>query len=68
MQGIGAGFVPHNLHLETIDAVVQVSEADAFAYAVRAAREEGILVGPSSGAALAGVAQVLHEIPDRGSC
>ncbi len=66
LQGIGAGFVPHNLHLETIDAVVQVSEADAFAYAVRAAREEGILVGPSSGAALAGVAQVLHEIPDRG--
>jgi cysteine synthase len=64
LQGIGAGFVPRNLHLDTIDGVVQVSEEDAFAYAVRVAREEGIFVGPSSGAALAAVAAKLPEIPD----
>jgi cysteine synthase A len=38
LQGIGAGFVPKNLHLDTIDRVVKVSEEDAFAYAVRVAR------------------------------
>ena len=64
LQGIGAGFVPRNLHLDTIDGVIAVSEEDAFAYAVRVAREEGIFVGPSSGAALAAVAQKLPEIPD----
>jgi len=64
LQGIGAGFVPRNLHLDTIDGVIQVSEQDAFAYAVRVAREEGIFVGPSSGAALAAVATKLPEIPD----
>lgn len=64
LQGIGAGFVPHNLHLDTIDGVIQVSEEDAFAYAVRVAREEGIFVGPSSGAALAAVAKKLPEIAD----
>jgi Pyridoxal-phosphate dependent enzyme len=64
LQGIGAGLVPHNLHLDTIDGVIPVSEEDAFAYAVRVAREEGIFVGPSSGAALAAVAHKLPEIPD----
>ena len=64
LQGIGAGFVPRNLHLDTIDGVIQVSEEDAFAYAVRVAREEGIFVGPSSGAALAAVAKKLPEIQD----
>ena len=64
LQGIGAGFVPHNLHLDVIDGVITVSEEDAFAYAVRVAREEGIFVGPSSGAALAAVAQKLPDIPD----
>jgi cysteine synthase len=64
LQGIGAGFVPQNLHLDTIDGVIQVSEEDAFAYAVRVAREEGIFVGPSSGAALAAVAKKLPEIAD----
>jgi cysteine synthase A len=64
LQGIGAGFVPDNLHLDVIDGVIRVSEEDAFAYAVRVAREEGIFVGPSSGAALAGVAQALPDIPD----
>jgi cysteine synthase A len=64
LQGIGAGFVPANLHLATIDGVIQVSEEDAYAYAVRVAREEGIFVGPSSGAALAAVAKKLPDIPD----
>jgi cysteine synthase len=64
LQGIGAGFVPHNLHLDAIDGVIEVTEEDAFAYTVRSAREEGIFVGPSSGAALAAVAKKLPEIPD----
>jgi len=64
LQGIGAGFVPANLHRETLDGVIQVAEEDAYAYAVRAAREEGIFVGPSSGASLAAVAQKLADIPD----
>ena len=64
LQGIGAGFLPHNLHLDTLDGVIQVSEQDAFSYAVRAARDEGLFVGPSSGAALAAVANKRPEIPD----
>jgi len=64
LQGIGAGFIPANLHTDTLDGVIQVSEEDAYAYAVRAAREEGIFVGPSSGASLAAVAQKLPEIAD----
>jgi cysteine synthase A len=64
LQGIGAGFVPANLHVDTLDGVIQVSEEDAYAYAVRCAREEGIFVGPSSGAALAAVAQKLPDVPD----
>jgi cysteine synthase A len=64
IQGIGAGFVPANLHRDTIDGAIQVTEEDAFAFAVRAAREEGIFVGPSSGASLAAVAQKSPELPD----
>jgi cysteine synthase A len=64
LQGIGAGFVPANLHTDTLDGVIQVTEEDAYAYTLRAAHEEGIFVGPSSGAALAAVAQKLADIPD----
>lgn len=64
LQGIGAGFVPENLHTATLDGTIQVSEEDAYAYAVRSAREEAIFVGPSSGASLAAVAQKLDDIPD----
>ena len=67
LQGIGAGFVPAILHTDTLDGVIGVDEEDAFAFAVRAAREEGILVGLSSGAALAAVAQRLDEVPDGGT-
>jgi len=62
IQGIGAGFVPANLHREVLDGVIQIAEEDAFAYARRAAREEGIFVGISSGASLAAVAQKLPDI------
>jgi cysteine synthase A len=63
LQGIGAGIVPANFHPDVVDGYIQVTEEDAFAFAQRAAREEGIFVGPSSGAALAAVAQKLREIP-----
>jgi len=63
IQGIGAGFVPANLHCEVLDGVILVPEEDAFAYAARAAKEEGIFVGISSGASLAAVASKLPEIP-----
>ncbi len=52
IQGIGAGFIPRNLNLDIVDDVVTVSNDDAFAWARRAAREEGIACGISSGAAL----------------
>jgi cysteine synthase len=62
IQGIGAGFIPANLHKEVLDGVVLVEEKDAFEYARRAAREEGLFIGISSGAALAAVAQKLPEL------
>lgn len=63
LQGIGAGIVPTNFHRATVDRIVQVTEEDAFSMAVRSAKEEGIFIGPSSGAALAAVAQCLPTIP-----
>jgi cysteine synthase A len=64
LQGIGAGIIPGNFHASAVDGYIQVTEEDAFSYAVRAAKEEGILVGPSSGAALAAVAKKLPDIPN----
>ncbi len=64
IQGIGAGFVPRNLHTEILDGVILVDPADAKEYARRAAREEGMLVGISSGASLAAIAQKLKEVPE----
>ncbi|MEA3387665.1 cysteine synthase A [Sphingobium sp. CCH11-B1] len=63
IQGIGAGFVPANLHTQLLDGVIQVDPADAKDYARRAAREEGMLVGISSGATLAAIAQKLKDLP-----
>jgi cysteine synthase A len=63
IQGIGAGFVPKNLNTELLDGVIQVDPADAKEMARRSASEEGILVGISSGASLAAVAQKLAEVP-----
>jgi cysteine synthase A len=63
IQGIGAGFIPANLHTQLLDGVIQVDPADAKAFARRAATEEGMLVGISSGATLAAIAQKLRELP-----
>ena len=62
IQGIGAGFIPKNLHTELIDGVIQVDAEAAREMARRAAREEGMLVGVSSGATLAAIAQKLPEL------
>jgi cysteine synthase len=63
IQGIGAGFVPANLHTDILDGVILVSKEDAFEYAKRAALEEGIFQGISSGATMAALAKKLPEIP-----
>ncbi len=62
IQGIGAGFIPKNLKTELLDGVIQVDAEPAREYARRSAREEGLLVGISSGATLAAIAQKLPEI------
>lgn len=63
IQGIGAGFIPKNLKTELLDGVIQVDAEPAREYARRSAREEGLLVGISSGATLSAIAQKLPEIP-----
>ena len=63
IQGIGAGFVPTNLHTALLDGVIQVDAEAAREMARRCAREEGMLVGISSGATLAAIAQKLPELP-----
>jgi cysteine synthase len=63
IQGIGAGFIPANLHTKLLDGVIQVDPADAKSMARRAATEEGMLVGISSGATLAAIAQKLPDLP-----
>ena len=62
IQGVGAGFIPENLHLQAIDGALQVEAEDAKEMARRCAREEGLLVGLSSGATLAAIAQKLPEL------
>ena len=64
IQGLGAGFVPSVLNTEILDGVITVANEDAFKYAVRCVKEEGIFIGISSGASLAAVSQKLQEIPD----
>jgi cysteine synthase A len=63
IQGIGAGFVPANLHTASIDGVIQIGAEEAREYARRSARTEGLLVGISSGATLAAIAKKLPELP-----
>jgi len=65
IQGIGAGFIPANLDVEALDGVVQVGADEAKAMALRAAREEGMLVGISSGATLAAIAKKLPELGEQ---
>ena len=63
IQGIGAGFIPKNLKTELLDGVILVEAEAAREYGRRSAKEEGLLVGISSGATLAAIAQKLPEIP-----
>jgi cysteine synthase A len=62
IQGIGAGFIPANLHTAILDGVIQVEAEEAREFARRSAREEGLLVGISSGATLAAIAKKLPEL------
>jgi len=64
IQGLGANFVPDNFHRDAVDGIVTVAAPDAFKLTLRAAREEGLLIGVSSGAVLAAVAKKLPEIAD----
>jgi cysteine synthase A len=64
LQGIGAGFIPSILQKHLIDEVVQISKDESFEFARRIAKEEGILVGISTGASLAAVAKKVASLPD----
>jgi cysteine synthase A len=63
LQGIGAGFVPSILDTTLLDGIITVSKDEAFEYTRKIAREEGILVGISTGASLAAVAKQLPQLP-----
>ncbi|WP_067113361.1 cysteine synthase A [Sphingopyxis granuli] len=63
IQGLGAGFIPRNLHTDLLDGVIQVDAGDAKQWALRSAAEEGLLVGISSGATLAAIHQKLPDLP-----
>ncbi len=64
IQGIGAGFIPKIFDTSLIDGAIQITKEEAFEFARRAAKEEGLFVGISSGASLAAVNKKLSEIPD----
>jgi cysteine synthase A len=65
IQGIGAGFIPKNLKTEILDGTIQVKHEDAFTFAKKVAKEEGLFVGISTGASLAAIHQKLAEVPMR---
>ena len=64
IQGIGAGFIPKNLHTDILDGTIQVSKEEAFTFAKRSAKEEALLGGISSGATLAAINKKLIDIPN----
>jgi len=63
IQGIGAGFIPQNCHTEFIDGIIKISAEEAYDYTRKAAREEGLFIGISSGASLAAISKKIKEIP-----
>ncbi len=63
LQGIGAGFIPKNLHTALLDGVITIEKDEAFEFTKRAAKEEGLFIGVSSGASLAAVSKKLKDIP-----
>lgn len=63
LQGIGANFIPKNLHKEILDGVILINKDEAYEYTQKIAQKEGIFAGISSGASLAAIAQKLPEIP-----
>lgn len=63
IQGIGAGFIPENLQTDLLDGTIQVTKDEAFDYAQKAAKEEGLFAGISSGATLAAIAKKIKDLP-----
>ena len=63
IQGLGAGFIPKNLDMKYVDGTIPVSKEEAYSFAGKAAREEGLFIGISSGASLAAIHKKLPEIP-----
>lgn len=63
IQGIGAGFIPGNLHREILDGVIRIGKEEAYEYAGRLAKEEGIFAGISTGASLAAIAKKIPGLP-----
>jgi cysteine synthase A len=63
LQGIGAGFIPSILNMKLLDGIIKISKEEAFTFTKRAAKEEGLFIGISSGASLAAVNQILSDVP-----
>ncbi len=63
LQGIGAGFIPDNLNTSLVDGTVEITKEEAFEFAQKAAKQEGLFVGISSGASLAAVAKKVKDLP-----
>ena len=63
LQGLGTGFIPDNYDASVVDEVLPISKEEAYEFARRLAKEEGILAGISTGAALAAVSKVLEKNP-----
>lgn len=64
LQGLGAGFIPKIMDTNLLDGVIQITKEEAFEFAQRAGKEEGLFIGISSGASLAAVSKKLGEIPE----
>jgi len=63
LQGLGAGFIPKIMDISLLDGIIQITKEEAFEFAQRAGKEEGLFVGISSGASLAAVSKKLKDIP-----